>query len=190
MTEPTAPPQPTVAAEEKVTTTTESTVTVTGSSAEAHPAARRANDQALANSVPDDNSILKYMLDALLAVTGWVKFIAVTGAMIIMFTYTLAKWGTMFILAMQPMIMPWWQGQKEVAMADRTVQAAQATATKDVVNALSGVTDALKGLSSEVTSVRADVNQLKSDRLADSKRLSAFAAEQKRQREQAPSARR
>lgn len=63
---------------------------------------RRSADRALATSVPDDNHILLRLVRSLLAVQGWMRGIAVGGAVICIWTYTLAKWGVMFLLAVQP----------------------------------------------------------------------------------------
>lgn len=150
-------------------------------------AARRAADQALASSVPDDNSILKLMLEMLLGQKGLAGFAAVPGAITIMLVYVVSKWGVAAILAVQTLILQIHEDNMSVTAADRSVQAAQVKATEDVITALSGVTEAVrglagdvKGLAGEVVTIRADVNQIKQDRLSDNRKLSAIAAEQQR----------
>lgn len=147
-------------------------------------AIRRAADEALASSVPDDNNILKHMLEMLFAQKGLVAIFSVPGGIAIMLVYVISKWGVAAILALQTLILQLHEDNLSLASADRSVQAAQVKATEDVVSALSGVTEAVKGLSGEVASVRADVNQLKQDRVADSRRIAAIAAQQQRLQQQ------
>lgn len=143
--------------------------------------ARRASDQmernAIANSTPDDNHILMRMLRLLFRPPegyGWTALLGVPMGAVVIGIYVVAKWGVPAILAAQTLILQLNESSVQVAAADRSVQAAQAKATQDVVTALGGVTDAVKGLSGEVSAIRTDVTQLKQDRIADQRRLNAL----------------
>lgn len=141
-------------------------------------------DEALASSVPDDNNILKLMLEMLFSQKGLVSILSVPGGIAIMLVYVVSKWGVAAILALQTLILQLHEDNMSLASADRSVQVAQVKATEEVISALSGVTEAVKGLSGEVASVRSDVNQLKQDRAADNRRIAAIAAQQQRLQQQ------
>lgn len=121
--------------------------------------ARRANDQALAVSSPDESWLIMRMLAMLHRFKHpFAQPFVLTFSFVITVLFIMVTKGVTAILALQPLIMQRWETDNEVVIADREVQASQAKATQDVLTALQGI-----GSKLDTQGVKIDVQGRKLD---------------------------
>ena len=146
---------------------------------------RRANDRALAASVPDENHILMKMIKLLLGLES-ARWIAVPIAGVIMLIYVVAKFGVPALLAVQALVLQVHQDQVKLDIADREVARQQVTATTELISAVKGISgkideqgQAIEGQARQLERLSGDVAGLKKTQDDAGRRLDALSAQQK-----------
>lgn len=149
-----------------------------------------ANQEALAASSPDQNTILMRMVGLLTAeparpVVG-LRLLNTLFAGLVIILFVVAQWGVPALLAGQTLILQLNQSKTEQLVADRDVQRQQVTATREVLDAIGSIGGKLDAQSAKLDeqanrldALAGDVADLQRDQKNTSRNLARVQARQR-----------